>query len=108
MSRLDISKTVLQLLQEKQTTFTTMAKTFSWNSSCAVIGFNANCLLQKDATHFKLTSGCEDSRVALQQTNSLTSNKKQTTTIGAHTASSTEHQVGTTCSRRRLARLVRL
>ena len=108
MYRLDISKTALQLLQEKLTTFTTMAKTFSQNSQNAVIGFNANCLQENYATYFKLASGCSDSRVVLQEANFLTSNKIKSTPLAAHTTSNIEHQVGTTCSKRRLARLVRL
>ena len=108
MYRLDISKTDLQLLQEKLTTFTTMTKTFSQNSSNGVIWFNANCLQEKDATYFKLTSGFADSRVALQQANFLTTNKIQTTNLAVHTTSNIEHQVGTTCSRRRLDRHVRM
>ena len=108
MYRLDISKTDLQLLQEKLTTFTTMAKTFSQYTSNGVICFNADCLQEKDATYFKLTSGCADSRVTLHQANFLTSNKIQTTPLTVHTTSNIEHQVGTTCSRRRLARLVKL
>ena len=106
MYRLDISKTALQLLQEKLTTFTTMAKTFSQNSQNAVIGFNANCLQENYATYFKLASGCSDSRVVLQEANFLTSNKIKSTPLAA--TSNIEHQVGTTCSKRRLARLVRL
>ena len=108
MYRLDISKTDLQLLQEKLTTLTTMAKAFSQNSINGVIWCNAKCLQEKDTTYFKLTSGCADSRVTLHQANFLTSNKIQTTPLTVHTTSNIEHQVGTTCSRRRLARLVKL
>ena len=85
-----------------------MAKTFSQYTSNGVICFNADCLQEKDATYFKLTSGCAHSRGTLHQTNFLTSNKIQTTPLTVHTTSNIEHQVGTTCSRRRLARLVRL
>ena len=47
MFRLDKSRTALQLLQEKLSTSTKMAETYSQNSSSAVIGCYPNCLQGK-------------------------------------------------------------